>query len=93
MTDEQPDRHHERAVAAVAHLLRGRLLPGMDADHIARQALDLLHDDHDYRRVPRSPRIPDQGRKDPRTAIRGAEEARKLLAERRRAREQGDHDG
>lgn len=91
MTADEPevDRERERAVADLARLLAGRLLPGMDADHIARQALDLLCEDHDYRRVPRSPRIPDQGRKDPRTAVRGAEEARKLLAERR-ARSEGD---
>lgn len=80
MTAEEPevDRHREAAVAAVARLLTGRLLPGMDAEHIAGQALDLLHG-QGWRYIPRSDRIPDQGRKDPAAYKRGAELARKAL--------------
>lgn len=80
MTTPEPDRRHETAVATVAHLLAGRLLPGMDAEYIARQALDLLQD-QGWRYVRRSDRIPDQGRKDPATAHRGAAEVRKALRE------------
>lgn len=88
-TDEtEVDRHRERAVADLARLLAGRLLPGMDAEHIARQSLDLLCDDHDYRRVPRSPRIPDQsGQGDYKS---GAAAVREVLA-RARSRTEGDH--
>lgn len=89
MSADEPevDRHRERAVADLARLLHGRLLPGMDAGHIARQALDLLCEDHDYRRVPRSPRIPDQsGQGD---YASGAAAAREALA-RARAKVEGE---
>lgn len=80
MTALEPDRRREEAVAAVAHLLAGRLLPGMDAEHVARQALGLLHD-QGWRYVPR-PVLPGaDGRRDPATAHRGAAEVRKALRE------------
>lgn len=89
MTTDEPevDRHRERAVAGMAHLLAGRLLPGMDAEIVARRLLDLLCEDHDYRRVPRSPRIPDQGGQGDYAS--GAAAAREAL-ERARAKAEGD---
>lgn len=77
---EPMDRRREEAVAAVAQLLAGRVLPGMEPERIARQALDLLYD-QGWRFVPR-PVLPGaDGRRDPATAHRGAAEVRKALRE------------
>ena len=73
MTDLDPDAQRAHAADAITHLLAGRLLPGMDAAHIAAQALDIVHE-HGGRFVSRSDRIPEQGRKDPAVAVRGAEQ-------------------
>ncbi|HEY9410949.1 MAG TPA: hypothetical protein VIP77_15310 [Jiangellaceae bacterium] len=82
MTDLNPDAQRAHAADAITHLLAGRLLPGMDAAHIAAHALDIVHE-HGGRFVSRSDRIPEQGRKDPAVAVRGAEQAREWLARRK----------
>mgnify|MGYP001140155565 CR=1 FL=1 len=77
---DESDRHRQEAVAEVARLLRGRLLPGMDPDLIAGHAVDAMHG-LGWRHVPRSDRIPDQGRRDPQVAHRGAALVRAALDE------------
>lgn len=82
MTDLDPDVQRARAIDAITHLLAGRLLPGMDAAHIAAQALDIAAE-HGARFVARPGGIPEPGRKDPAVYDRGGEYARELLARRK----------
>lgn len=78
MTDLDPDVQRARATDAITHLLAGRLLPGMDAAHIAAQALDIAAE-HGARFVARPAGIPEPGHRDPATAHRGAAAAREAL--------------
>jgi hypothetical protein len=79
--DVEAQRARDRAVTAIARLLAGRLLPGMDAAHIAAQVVDGMHADG-WRHVPRPQPITAQGRKDPETAHRGAARVRAALPNR-----------
>lgn len=88
MTDLDPDVQRARAADAITHLLAGRLLPGMDAAHIAAQALDIAHE-HGARFVTRPTGIPEQGHRDPATAHRGADRVREALG---LTRPEGDTD-
>lgn len=94
MTDEPEaiDRPRAEVIDAYTRHLRGRLAGGIDPAIVAAALVDLLHD-LGWRYIPRSGRIPDQGRKDPATAYRGADLAREGLGlPRKHTETEGDHD-
>lgn len=95
MTDEPEtvDRARAEVIDAYARHLRGRLAGGIDPAIVAAALVDLLPD-LGWRYIPRSDRIPDQGRKDPATAHTGADRAREALGlpTRNRTQPEGDHD-
>ncbi|WUI02085.1 hypothetical protein OHR68_09845 [Spirillospora sp. NBC_00431] len=55
------DHERQEAVREVARILHGRLLPTLDAEHVAGLAVDALHA-IDWRHVPRPPGIPTAAR-------------------------------
>jgi len=70
----------DRSVTWWTRRLQPLLLPGLDAALIARDGVEHMHSDG-WRRIERSPRIPEPGRRDPDTAHRGAAYARQLLTQ------------
>lgn len=77
---ETVDRPRAEVIDAYTRHLRGRLAGGIDPAIVAAALADLLPD-LGWRYIPRSVRIPEQGRRDPDGYRRGAEEVRKALRE------------